>query len=395
MADRSFLGWPFFDDAQRALAEEVEAFAATTLAPLIDQDDVDGSCRALVRALGEAGLLGLSVVAPHGGRMPRLDVRALCLTRELLAYYDGLADFAFAMQGLGSGPISLFGSEAQRARFLPPVAAGDSICGFALTEPAAGSDASRIATSARRAGDAFVVDGVKTWISNGGIADFYVVFARTGEAPGAKGLSALVVEADTPGLAIAERLEALAPHPLATLRFEGARVPAANLLGTGGDGFSIAMATLDVFRPTVGAAALGFARRALDEALDHAERREIMGRPLAELQMTEARIAEMALAIDAAALLVYRAAWAKDSGAPRITREAAMAKLFSTEEAQRVIDGAVQLHGAEGVRRGAKVEALYREIRALRIYEGASEVQKVILARAARQARAAELELEP
>jgi acyl-CoA dehydrogenase len=222
-----------------------------------------------------------------------------------------------------------------------------------------------------------------------------VVFARTGEAPGAKGLSALVVEADTAGLMIAERLEALAPHPLATLRFEGARVPAANLLGTDGDGFRIAMATLDVFRPTVGAAALGFARRALDEALDHAERREIMGRPLAELQMTEARIAEMALAIDAAALLVYRAAWAKDLGAPRITREAAMAKLFSTEEAQRVIDGAVQLHGAEGVRRGAKVEALYREIRALRIYEGASEVQKVILARAARQARAAELELEP
>jgi acyl-CoA dehydrogenase len=399
MADRSFLGWPFFDDAQRALAVEVEGFAAGGLGKLIDHGDVDRSCRALVEALGAAGLLGLSVVAPHGGRTARLDVRALCLARELLAYHDGLADFAFAMQGLGSGPISLFGNDEQKARFLPRVAAGHAICGFALTEPGAGSDAGRIATTARRNGDAFVLDGVKTWISNGGIADLYVVFARTGEAPGAKGLSALVVEAATPGLTVAERLEAMAPHPLATLRFEGVRVPVANLLGGGGDGFRIAMATLDVFRPTVGAAALGFARRALDEALDHAERREIMGQPLAELQMTEARLAAMATSIDAAALLVYRAAWAKDQGAPRITREAAMAKLFATEEAQRVIDGAVQLHGAEGVRRGSPVEALYREIRALRIYEGASEVQKVIVARATRQARAgeraAELEVEP
>jgi acyl-CoA dehydrogenase len=399
MADRSFLGWPFFDPAHRALAAEVEGFAATGLAGLIDHGDVDRSCRALVRALGRAGLLGLSVAAPHGGRGPRLGVRSLCLARELLAYEDGLADFAFAMQGLGSGPISLFGSEAQRARFLPAVAAGDAICGFALTEPAAGSDASRIATSARRSGDSFVLDGAKTWISNGGIADFYVVFARTGEAPGAKGLSALVVEAGTAGLVIAERQDAMTPHPLAMLRFEGALVPAANLLGEDGDGFKIAMATLDVFRPTVGAAALGFARRALDLALDHAERREVMGRPLADLQMTEARVALMAVAIDAAALLVYRAAWAKDQGAARISREAAMAKLFATEEAQRVIDGALQLHGAEGVRRGAKIEALYREIRALRIYEGASEVQKVIVARATRQARAgqrtAELEMEP
>jgi acyl-CoA dehydrogenase len=399
MADRSFLDWPFFDDAQRALAEEIDGFAATTLGKLIDQGDVDRSCRALVEAFGAAGLLGLSVVAPHGGRTARLDVRCLCLARELLACQDGLADFAFAMQGLGSGPISLFGNDEQKERFLPRVAAGDAICGFALTEPGAGSDAGRIATSARRAGDAFVLDGTKTWISNGGIADFYVVFARTGEAPGAKGISALVVEAATPGLIVAERLEAMAPHPLATLRFEGVRVPAGNLLGEGGDGFRIAMATLDVFRPSVGAAALGFARRALDEALDHAERREVMGQPLAELQMTEARLAEMATSIEAAALLVYRAAWAKDQGAPRITREAAMAKLFATEEAQRVIDGALQLHGAEGVRRGSRVEALYREIRALRIYEGASEVQKVIVARATRQARAgqraAELEVEP
>jgi acyl-CoA dehydrogenase len=394
MADRSFLAWPFFDEAHRALAAEVERTAAG-LGALIDHADPDRSCRALVSALGRAGLLGLSVIAPHGGRAERLDVRSLCLARELLSYHDGLADFAFAMQGLGSGPISLFGSEEQQARFLPQVAAGHTICGFALTEPGAGSDASRIATVARRERDTLVLDGEKTWISNGGIADFYVVFARTGEAPGAKGISALVVEAGTPGLAVAERIDAMAPHPLATLHFAGARVPAANLLGKSGDGFRIALATLDVFRPTVGAAALGFARRALDEALGHAERREIGGRPLADLQMTEARIAEMATALDAAALLIYRAAWAKDQGAARITREAAMAKLFATEEAQRVIDGALQLHGAEGVRRGSKVEALYREIRALRIYEGASEVQKLIIARATREARARELEVRP
>ncbi len=390
MADRSFLGWPFFEPAHRALAAEIERFADRYLEELIDEQDVDGSCRQLVRALGEAGLLRLTVTAPHGGRAARLDVRSLCLARELLAYRAGLADFAFAMQGLGSGPISLFGTEAQKGRYLPPVATGEAICGFALTEPEAGSDAAGIRATARREGDAFVLDGTKTWISNGGIADHYVVFARTGEAPGAKGLSALIVDADTPGLEVAERIEAIAPHPLAELRFEGVRVPAANLLGAGGDGFRIAMATLDVFRATVGAAALGFARRALDEALDHAERRQIMGRPLAELQMSQARLADMATSIDAAALLVYRAAWAKDQGAARITREAAIAKLFATETAQQVIDGAVQLHGAEGVRHGNKVEALYREIRALRIYEGASEVQKLVIARAARTARAKE-----
>jgi acyl-CoA dehydrogenase len=390
MADRSFLGWPFFEPAHRALAAEIERFADRELEGLIDARDVDGSCRRLVRAQGDAGLLGLAVIAPHGGRAARLDVRSLCLARELLAYRAGLADFAFAMQGLGSGPISLFGTEAQKRHYLPPVAAGKAICGFALTEPEAGSDAAAISASARRDGDVFVLDGTKTWISNGGIADHYVVFARSGEAPGARGLSALIVDADTPGLDIAARLEAIAPHPLATLRFEGVRVPAANQLGAGGDGFKIAMATLDVFRATVGAAALGFARRALDEALDHAERRQIMERPLAELQMTQARLADMAASIDAAALLVYRAAWAKDRGAARITREAAIAKLFATEAAQAVIDGAVQLHGAEGVRHGNKVEALYREIRALRIYEGASEVQKLVIARATREARAQE-----
>jgi acyl-CoA dehydrogenase len=390
MADRSFLDWPFFERAHRALAEEIERFADRELGDLIDEQDVDGSCRRLVRALGDAGLLGLTVIAPHGGRAARLDVRSLCLARELLAYCAGLADFAFAMQGLGSGPVSLFGTEAQKARYLPPVATGEVICGFALTEPEAGSDAASIRATVRREGDTFVLDGTKTWISNGGIADHYVVFARSGEAPGARGLSALIVDAATPGLEIAARLEAIARHPLATLRFEGVRVPAANLLGAGGDGFKIAMATLDVFRTTVGAAALGFARRALDEALDHAERRQIMDRPLAELQMSQARLADMAASIDAAALLVYRAAWAKDQGAARVTREAAIAKLFATEAAQQVIDGAVQLHGAEGVRRGARVEALYREIRALRIYEGASEVQKLVIARAAREVRAQE-----
>jgi acyl-CoA dehydrogenase len=390
MADRSFLDWPFFEPAHRALAGEIERFADRELEGLIDERDTDGSCRRLVRALGQAGLLGLAVTAPHGGRAQRLDVRSLCLAREVLAYRAGLADFAFGMQGLGSGPISLFGTDAQKARYLPPVAAGEAISGFALTEPEAGSDAASIAATARREGEAFVLEGAKTWISNGGIADHYVVFARTGEAPAAKGLSALIVDADTPGLSVAARLEAMAPHPLAELRFEDARVPARNLLGAGGDGFKIAMATLDVFRATVGAAALGFARRALDEALDHAERRTIGGHPLAELQMSQARLADMAASIDAAALLVYRAAWAKDRGAARITREAAIAKLFATEAAQAVIDGAVQLHGAEGVRRGARVEALYREIRALRIYEGASEVQKLVIARAAREARARE-----
>jgi acyl-CoA dehydrogenase len=390
MADRSFLDWPFFEPAHRALAGQIERFAERELEGMIDEQDVDRSCRRLVRALGKAGLLALTVIAPHGGRAARLDVRSLCLARELLAYRAGLADFAFGMQGLGSGPISLFGTDAQKARYLPPVAAGEAICGFALTEPEAGSDAASIAATARRDRNLFVLDGIKTWISNGGVADHYVVFARTGEAPGAKGISALIVDADTPGLAVAARLEAIAPHPLAELRFESARVPVSNLLGAGGDGFKIAMATLDVFRATVGAAALGFARRALDEALDHAERRKITGLPLAEMQMSQARLADMATSIDAAALLVYRAAWAKDRGAARITREAAIAKLFATEAAQQVIDGAVQLHGAEGVRRGAKVEALYREVRALRIYEGASEVQKLVIARAAREERARE-----
>lgn len=383
MADRSFLSWPFFEDAHRYLAGELDAWAAREAAPLAHEGerDVDGACRTLVRRLGEAGWLRHAVPEPGPEPGGRLDVRTLCLIRETLARHAGLADFAFAMQGLGTGPITLFGSDALKQRYLPSVREGRAIAAFALSEPEAGSDVAATATTAVRDGDTYVLNGAKTWISNGGIADHYVVFARTGEAPGAKGLSALVVDADTPGLVIAERIDVTAPHPLATLRFEDCRVPADRLLGRPGDGFKIAMATLDVFRSTVGAAALGFARRALDEATERAATRKLFGGPLADLQMTQAKIADMATEVDAAALLVYRAAWTKDSGAERVTREAAMAKLYATEAAQRVVDAAVQIFGGLGVTRGQTVEALYREIRPLRIYEGASEVQKIVIAR--------------
>lgn len=381
MADRSFLSWPFLDDRHRALKDELDAFAVT-LGPLAhDDQDVDATCRALVRRLAGAGLLRLSA---------ELDVRSLCLARETLAYHGGLPDFAFASQGLGSGAVSLFGTETQKAALLPRVVAGEAIVGFALSEPDAGSDVAALASTARLDGDAYVLDGVKTWISNGGIADAYTVFARTGEAPGARGLSAFLVDAATPGLRIAERIEVIAPHPLATLVFEGCRVPADRLIGPAGDGFKVAMATLDIFRATVGAAALGFARRAFDETLARVTTRQLFGAPLADLQLVQGKLAEMALEIDSAALLVYRAAWAKDLGTARITREAAMAKLFATEAAQRVVDAAVQLHGALGVTAGHPVERLYREVRALRIYEGASEVQQVIIARQALAAHAAE-----
>ncbi|HEY0836747.1 MAG TPA: acyl-CoA dehydrogenase family protein, partial [Azospirillum sp.] len=321
------------------------------------------------------------VPASHGGVHARLDVRSLCLVRETLARHAGLADFAFAMQGLGTGPITLFGTDAQKDAYLPRVGRGEAIAAFALSEPEAGSDVAATSTTARRDGDAWVLDGTKTWISNGGIADHYVVFARTGEAPGAKGLSAFIVDADSSGLSVTERIAVTAPHPLATLRFDGCRVPADRLLGRPGEGFRIAMATLDVFRSTVGAAALGFARRALDEAVRHAGSRRLFGAPLGDLQMTQAKLADMATEVDAAALLVYRAAWTKDEGAARVTREAAMAKLYATEAAQRVIDAAVQVFGGLGVTRGHVVESLYREIRPLRIYEGASEVQKIVIAR--------------
>jgi acyl-CoA dehydrogenase len=380
MPDRSFLGWPFFEERHRALAAEIERLAGISDGPT-GQADVDAACRMLVARLAEAGVLRHTVPAAYGGASERLDVRTLCLVRETLARVNALADFAFAMQGLGAGAITLFGSEEQRRTYLPAVAEGRRIAAFALSEAAAGSDVAALATTAVRDGEGFVLNGAKTWISNGGIADFYVVFARTGEAPGAKGLSAFIVDADAPGLSVAERIALIAPHPLATLRFEDCRVPRARLLGEPGQGFRIAMATLDVFRPTVGAAALGLARRALDETLARAASRRLFGGALADLQMVQGKLADMALRVDAAALLVYRAAWAKDAGAERITREAAMAKLYATEAAQMVIDDAVQLHGGQGVVAGHPVERLYREVRALRIYEGASEVQKVVIAR--------------
>lgn len=377
MADKTFLEWPLFEDRHRRLAAELEPWAAGALTNL-DHTDVDATCRAIVAKLADAGWLAHSVAEQPG---QALDVRTLCLLRETLARHDGLADFAFAMQGLGSGPISLFGTPAQRAAYLPGVRAGERIAAFALSEPEAGSDVSAIRTTARRDGDSYVLNGTKTWISNAGLANFYTVFARTEADAGAKGLSAFIVEADRPGFAVTERIPLIAPHPLGTLRFEDCRVPADAMLGQPGDGFRIAMATLDVFRSTVGAAALGFARRALDEALRRVTTRELFGAPLADMQLTQARLAEMATAIDASALLVYRSAWTKDQLGRRVTREAAMAKWYATEAAQQVIDMALQLHGGLGVVSGTPVESLYREIRALRIYEGASEVQQQIIAR--------------
>ncbi|MEQ8589539.1 MAG: acyl-CoA dehydrogenase family protein [Roseitalea porphyridii] len=379
MADRSFLQWPFFDEAHRNLAGRVEAWAAKTLAD-IDHSNLDATCKTLVSALGEAGWLRLTAVDPDEPDS-RIDVRSLCLMRETLARHDGLADFAFAMQGLGTGAISLFGTPEQKSRWLSLTREGRALSAFALSEPASGSDVANMAMTATRDGDDYVLDGEKTWISNGGIADVYTVFARTGEAPGAKGLSAFIVPADTPGLQIAERLDVVAPHPLARLSFNDCRVPVSAMIGEPGAGFRIAMSVLDVFRSTVAAAALGFARRALEESLSRVAERELFGAPMSELQMVQGHIADMALDVDASALLVYRAAWLKDQGAPRVSREAAMAKLYATDHAQDVIDKAVQLHGGDGVRKGHIVESLYREIRALRIYEGASDVQKVVIAR--------------
>jgi acyl-CoA dehydrogenase len=382
MLDLSHLAWPFFTASHRQFAERLGRWAGREVAARVDHADVDRSCRSLVRALGEAGWLKSVVPAAYGGTSEQLDVRTLCLSREILAWHDALADFAFAMQGLGTGSISLFGTDALKTKYLPPVREGRHIAAFALSEPEAGSDVAALTTTASADGPAHVrLDGVKTWISNGGIADHYVVFARTGEMPGTRGLSAFVVDADTPGLSVAQRIEIIAPHPLATLRFEGCRVPVANRLGLPGEGFKVAMATLDIFRSTVGAAALGLARRALDEANGRAARRKLFGGVLGDLQLTQSSLADSAAEVDAAALLVYRAAWAKDQGAARITRESSIAKMYATEMAQRVIDRAVQLFGGHGVRVGVKVEALYREIRALRIYEGATEVQKVIIAR--------------
>jgi len=379
VSDTSYLAWPFFDDKHRELQAALQSWCEEY--DFARSDDVDSDCKTLVKDLGTAGWLKNCVPARWGGASAKLDVRSIALCRETLAYHSGLADFSFAMQGLGSGALSLFASDDMCERYLPKVAAGECIAAFALSEAKAGSDVAAMETSAELAGDEYVLNGEKTWISNGGIAHVYCVFARTGDAPGSRGLSAFVVDATNPGLSIKERIETMAPHPLATLSFKDCRVPASARIGASGQGFKVAMAILDVFRTSVAAAALGFARRALDEALKHTSSRQLFGAPLSALQMTEASIADMATEIDASALLVFRSAWAKDCHQDRVTREAAMAKLYATEAAQRVIDRAVQLFGGSGVTKGNIVESLYREIRALRIYEGASEIQKVIIAR--------------
>ena len=375
IVDKTFLHCPFFVDEHRDVRLRLKEFISRELCA-VDHGNIDQACKKLVSALGEANFLMYT-----GDPMGKLDVRTLCLIRETLAYHDGLADFSFAMQGLGSGAISLYGSEEQKQEWLTKTRNGKAIAAFALTEPQSGSDVANSTMTAIKDGNQFVLNGEKTWISNGGIADFYTVFARTGEGPGAKGLSAFIVTPEVQGFDVIERLETIAPHPLARLKFSDCRIPATSMIGEAGEGFKIAMSVLDIFRSSVGAAALGFARRALDATLARVEIREIQGSKLSEMQMIQAHIADMAMAIDTSALLVYRAAWAKDQGQDRITREAAMAKFHATEEAQKVIDMAVQIHGGDGVKSGFLVEKLYREIRALRIYEGASDVQKIIMAR--------------
>ena len=370
--------WPFFDDEHRALASALSEWAAREVSQVHDESDTDAACRTLVKQLGDAGWLRYAVPAAFGGMHERLDVRSLCIARESLARVSALADFAFAMQGVGSGLISLFGSPALKAKYLPGVASGSAIAAFAISEKEAGSDVAAMRTTARLDGDAYVIDGEKSWISNGGIADHYVVFCRHGSAD--REFIALVVESGDPGFGVTERIRTMTPHPLATLRFDGCRVPADRVVGAPGKGLRVALGTLDVFRSTVGAAALGMARRAFDETLAHVTHRSMFGRHLSDFQLTQARLAHMATAIDASALLVYRAAWTRDRGAERITREAAMAKMYATEAAQRVIDDAVQLLGGRGVVSDHPVERLYREIRALRIYEGTTEVQQLVIA---------------
>jgi len=381
MSDKTYLDWPFFEDAHRALERDVDAWAAKRLSHPGHGSDVDAACRALVRDLGRAGWLKCCVPGAYGGAREQIDSRSLCILRETLGRHDGLADFAFAMQGLGSGAISIAGNDGQKRRYLPKVAAGQAIAAFALSEPESGSDVAAMTTGARLEGDEYVLEGEKTWISNGGIADFYCVFARTGEAPGARGISAFVVDADTPGLEIAKRIDVIAPHPLATISFRNCRIPATQRLGDPATGFKVAMQTLDIFRASVAAAAIGFARRALDEAMARAKTRKMFGHMLADFQLTQAAIADMATHIDTSALLTYRAAWLRDVKKVKTTRETAMAKMVATETSQKVIDRAVQMFGGLGVVSGQPVEKLYREIRALRIYEGATEVQKLIIAR--------------
>ena len=380
MSDQHYLAWPFFEERHRALAQTLDAWATLNIDPSRGAD-VDAQCKALVRQIGDAGWLKHAVGGvEHGGSSDVIDTRAICLIRETLARHSGLADFAFAMQGLGSGAISLDGTAAQKKTYLSRVARGEAISAFALSEPDAGSDVAAMACAARIDGDHAVLNGEKTWISNGGIADFYVVFVRSGEAPGSRGISAFIVEANAPGFEIAERIKVIAPHPLAKLRFTECRVPLTQRVGAAGEGFKVAMRTLDVFRTSVAAASLGFARRALDEALRRATTRKMFGGVLADFQLTQAKLAQMATTIDSAALLTYRAAWQRDQGR-NVTREAAMAKLAATEGAQQVIDAAVQIFGGLGVVSEQPVERLYREIRSLRIYEGATEVQQLIIAR--------------
>ena len=379
MPDRSFLAWPFFDEEHRKLARELQSWVKRNALLLEHQpgEDLDEHCRTLVRSFGNR-FLKHTVPYPFGGYKKRLDVRSLCLIRESLAYYSGLADFAFAMQGLGSGPISLFGSNALKKEHLLKVAKGRTIGAFAISEPEAGSDVRSMKTTARRDGNNFLISGSKTWISNADLADFYIVFCRYPER-GETSYLALLVGGKADGLTI-HRFDVIAPHPIGTLEFKNCRVPKSAIIGKEGDGLKIALATLDVFRPTVGAAALGFARRALDEAVAWAQKRKAFGKTLSEFQITQAKLADMALAIDSSALLVYRAAWTHDVLKESITREAAMAKLHATESAQKVIDEAVQILGGQGVVAGSVTEQLYREIRALRIYEGTSEIQKLIIA---------------
>jgi acyl-CoA dehydrogenase len=391
MADDSFVRWPFFEDRHRAYFDRLTAWCDANSAGLhAETSDVNADCRNLVKLLGGAGVFEAAVPSAYSAKpeeaawhSPQVDVRTLCLTRQVLAYHAGLADFAFAMQGLGSAAIALFGGNAIKDAYLPRVATGDMIAGFALSEKEAGSDVATMAMTAEKVEGGWRLNGEKTWISNGAIADLLTVFARSGEAPGARGISAFAFRTDTPGFSVVEEIHVIAPHPLATIRFDDCFVPDDHLLGEAGQGFKVAMATLDMLRSTVGAAALGFARRATDEAMGRATTRQLFGAPLSDLQLAQASLAEMVLGNDASALLIYRAAWAKDGGQARITREAAMAKLYATDTAQETIDRAVQLFGGAGVVSGNMVERLYREIRALRIYEGASEVQKVVIARAA------------
>lgn len=379
---QDFYSLPFFEDQHRSLAEKISSWAKTNTISIQDEETSEEECaKSYVKKLGASGFLKFAAPKAYGGMTDKLDVRSLCICRETLGKHSALLDFSFAMQGLGSGPISLFGNKEQCERYLPFIAKGEKISAFALSEMGAGSDASQITTSAKKDGDSFILNGSKSWISNAGFADFYVVFARTGEAPGAKGLSAFIVDSDSKGFSVKERVKISSPHPVGTIEFNNCKIPAKNLLGNSGDGFKIAMATLDVFRSTVGAAALGFAKRALCESVEYAKKRKVFGETLSEFQMIQDKLATMATEVDASAMLIYRAAWLKDSGAERITKEASMAKFYATEAAQRVIDQAVQIFGGLGVTCGSIVERLYRDIRPLRIYEGTSEIQKIVIAR--------------